>query len=176
MFRLHHLLASLALVSAFVALAAAPAAAQVPATSIGDQLQQQALRDAVQAQQEAVLRSLAPGRSGAAALAASTSLPRLGPWALEDSVARYTTMQRQSRRWSHPLLVIGAAAVASGFAGQLSAGSSAGLSELLRALVVGGFGLTVIGSQQRKAAASARVQAEQWRSLQRLAAAQQVRR
>lgn len=160
MLRPRHLIAPFALACAVLA---APAATQGLTTSITDQLQQQALHDVLRAQHDAALRSVVIRRSGAGPEGAAKPLPPLRMAALEDSVARYERLHRQNRRWSHSLLAVGAAAVAGGFVSSVSGESPMGLSELQRALIVGGFGITVIGAEQRKAAGRAQAQAEQWR-------------
>ncbi|CAN5764512.1 hypothetical protein BH23GEM7_BH23GEM7_41480 [soil metagenome] len=166
MLRLRHLLAPFALACAVVT---APATAQGPVTSITDQLQQQAIREVLQTQQVRVLRSLVLRRDSAAPQAEPAPLPPLRLGTLEDSIARYEVIHQQNRRWSQSLLTLGAAALVGGFASTM-AGEAREISGLQRTLIWGGFGMTVLGADQWKAAGRAWAQAEKWRSVQHLAA------
>jgi hypothetical protein len=161
MFRRSPLLPALALACV---LSAAPAAAQGYAGSIIDVLQQQTLHEVLQAQREESLRSEILRRNVAAPAATPAALPPLR-LALSDTVARYERLHREQRRWNRLLLSAGAAALVGGFADHLTRDSSPGVAALPRALIWGGFAVTIIGVEQGKAAERARAEAEQWRSL-----------
>jgi hypothetical protein len=136
------------------ALAAAPAEGQV--TSVSDLLNQESLREAVQAQQDReVRRILAPRAAQAPAAVPNPAAQRLlfasaaplTPLARNLELQRQERMQQRHTRISRTLLAAGAGALVAGFADYVGRDGALGMTWTQGALMGTGFGLTVVGTQ-----------------------------